>query len=158
MKKCISYLVLLPIVFLSLPACEVYDEDEEYVEDTSFCDEHIQERIERSFYLPVWVMHQDSTPFYAIVYMDIAKYYCSGKKSTEFNLCGNCDNDGYWYSGRAPTFDFANVYDKVVVRIRVPGPDGQEKKVYDEFYYMDVDHLYFGVEKTYHITLPWDAK
>ena len=146
--------MVLPVVFFLLAGCQEVDEEE----DTSFCDAHKQEKIERSFYLPVWVMHQDSTPFYAIVYLDIQKYYCNGNASTEFNLSGNCDNDGYWYSGRAPTFEFANAYDRVVVKIRVPGPDGQEKVVYDEFYYMDVDHLYFGVEKTYHITLPWDSK
>jgi len=122
------------------------------------CKATVQPEIERSFHLGIEVLHKDSVPYYATVYMTVRKVYCSGVVSGKYDLFGNPDNTGYWYPGKAPTYIFANVWDHVEVFIRIPNPDGDDYKLEDAFYYVDVEQQYFGIEKTYKILLPWYSK
>lgn len=144
----------ISILSFILLACDA-DEHEEYMDNQ--CEENERTQIERDIRFDVYVQYQDTMPYYGLITLKVKKVYCDGTEDGNATFTGNGDNDGYWHPNQAARYKFANVFDAAVVDIIIQGPGEQVKKVHEEYYYIDVETQYFGLDAEYHIVLPWDS-
>ncbi|MBE0640181.1 MAG: hypothetical protein IH598_16830 [Bacteroidales bacterium] len=150
MKKISIILTLFTgIAFSLLSSCEA-DKNKDICDDTK------EQLIEKSFVLSAKVQYQDYEPYQGKVSLSIYKRYCNNNVSGAFNREGNCNEEGYWFTGMQYIYKFENSLDKVEVEFEVFNMHTAEsKKVHETFYYIDVLDYNYEVNKTYEFILPW---
>jgi hypothetical protein len=150
MKKISKSLLLFAgVLAFSLSSCEK-DKDKD------ICDETKEPLIEKSFVLSAKVQYKDYEPYQGKVSLYIYKRYCNDDVSGQFRPEGNCNEEGYWFSGMQYIYKFENSLDRVELEFEVFNLSTAEyKKVHETFYYIDVLEYLHEVNKTYEITLPW---
>jgi len=123
--------------------------------EKDICEDTAEPLITRSFVLTAKVQYKDYEPYQGKVSLFIYKRYCNDTRSGQFNPEGNCNEEGYWFSGMQYIYKFENSLDKVEVEFEVYNETTTEsKKVHETFYYVDVLEYLTEVNKTYEITLP----
>lgn len=148
----ISFLFIIVALVFSANTCSKDDPTEDP------CDQYSRPLINRSFVITVEVQYKDSIPYQGNVDLSLFKKYCNDNISGEFHENGNANAEGYWFSGMQFIYKYENDYDLVDLTIKIINPTTSEQVVeHEQFFYGNVENLYYEVYKNYEITLPWDS-
>ncbi|MEA1897662.1 MAG: hypothetical protein U9N53_08370 [Bacteroidota bacterium] len=152
MKKPVNLILLFIIISNFTISCgEGGDED--------LCTLDKEPLIERAFSFSTIVQYKNAEPYQGDISIVVFKEYCNDDISGKYELEGKGDEDGFWRPGYQFVYKFENTFDRVTVQFMVINiKTEQREQAYEIFDYLDVKGQYFGIEKTYYITLPWNAE